>query len=56
MAQPANQYTLTEQDEKRIAEEAKAIQKEQETEPERQGDVLGLSDVSPAVEIPRATD
>jgi hypothetical protein len=57
MAQPARQHeTLTEQDEKRIAEEAKAIQKQQDTEPERQGDVLGLSDASPAVEIPRATD
>jgi hypothetical protein len=56
MAQPARQQqTLTEQDEKRIAEEAKAIQK-QDSEPERQGDVLGLSDASPAVEIPRATD
>jgi hypothetical protein len=56
MAQPARQQqTLTEQDEKRIAEEAKAIQK-QEPELERQGDVLGLSDASPAVEIPRATD
>jgi hypothetical protein len=53
--QTRQQQTLTEQDEKRIAEEAKAIQK-QETEPERQGDVLGLSDASPAVEIPRATD
>jgi hypothetical protein len=57
MAQPAGQrQTLTEQDEKRIAEEAKAIQKQQETEPERKGDVLGLSDASPDVEIPRATD
>jgi hypothetical protein len=57
MAQPARQQqTLTEQDEKRIAEEAKAIQKQEETEPERKGDVLGLSDASPAVEIPRATD
>jgi hypothetical protein len=56
MAQPARQqHTLTEQEEQRIAEEAKAIQK-QDTEPERQGDVLGLSDASPAVEIPRATD
>ena len=56
MAKAARQQqTLTEQDEKRIAEEAKAIQK-QDTEPERQGDVLGLSDASPAVEIPRATD
>jgi hypothetical protein len=56
MAQPARQQqTLSEHDEKRIAEEAKAIQK-QESEPERQGDVLGLSDASPAVEIPRATD
>jgi hypothetical protein len=56
VAQPGRQQqTLSEQDEKRIAEEAKAIQK-QETEPERQGDVLGLSDASPAVEIPRATD
>lgn len=57
MAQPAGQrQTLSEAEEKRIAEEAKAIQKQQETEPERQGDVLGLSDVSPDVEIPRATD
>ena len=59
VAQPAQQReTLSEQDEKRIAEEAKAIQKEQESapEPERQGDVLGLSDASPAVEIPQATD
>ncbi len=40
---------------KRIAEEAKAIQK-QDAAPERQGDVLGLSDASPAVEIPHATD
>jgi hypothetical protein len=40
MAQPARQqHTLTEQDEKRIAEEAQAIQK-QDTEPERRGDVL----------------
>jgi hypothetical protein len=53
MAQPAQQHTLTEQEEQRIAEEAKAIQK-QDTEPERQGDVLGLSDASPAVEIPHA--
>jgi hypothetical protein len=53
--QPARQRDLSEQEEKRIAEEAKAIQK-QETEPERQGDVLGLSDVSPDVEIPRATE
>lgn len=46
MAQPARQHqTLSEQDEKRIAEEAKAIQK-QDTEPERRGDVLGLSDVT----------
>lgn len=57
VAQPAPQHqTLTEEDEKRIAEEAKAIQKEQAAEPERQGDVLGLSDASPDVEIPRATD
>jgi hypothetical protein len=57
MAQPAGQrQTLSEQDEKRIAEEARAIQKQQETEPERDGDILGLSDASPAVEIPRATD
>jgi hypothetical protein len=43
MAQPARQQqTLTEQDEKRIAEEAKAIQKQEETEPERKGDVLGI--------------
>jgi hypothetical protein len=57
MAQPARQQqTLTEQDEKRIAEEAKAIQKQEETEPERQGSILGLSDASPAVEIPRVTD
>jgi hypothetical protein len=57
MAQPAGQrQTLSEADEKRIAEEAKAIQKQQETEPEREGDILGLSDASPAVEIPRATD
>lgn len=57
MAQPAGQrQTLSEQDEKRIAEEAKAIQKQQETEPEREGDILGLSDASPAVEIPRATE
>jgi hypothetical protein len=56
MAQPAQQQkNLTEQDEKRIAEEAKAIQK-QDAEPERQGDILGLSDASPAVEIPSATD
>jgi hypothetical protein len=56
MAQSTRQQqTLSEQDEKRIADEAKAIQK-QEPEPERQGDVLGLSDASPAVEIPRATD
>jgi hypothetical protein len=57
VAQPARQQQgLSEQEEKRIAEEAKAIQKQQETEPDRQGDVLGLSDASPAVEIPRATD
>lgn len=57
MAQPARQQReLTEQDEQRIAEEAKQIQKQEDTEPERQGDVLGLSDASPAVEIPRATD
>ena len=56
VAQTAQQHqTLSDQEEKRIAEEAKAIQK-QEPELERQGDVLGLSDASPAVEIPRATD
>jgi hypothetical protein len=54
MAQPARQ--LSDQEEKRIAEEAKAIQKQQEKAPEREGDVLGLSDASPAVEIPRATE
>lgn len=57
MSQAAGQrQTLTEADEKRIAEEAKAIQKQQDTEPEREGDILGLSDASPAVEIPRATE
>ena len=57
MAQPAQQReTLSEQEEKRIAEEAKAIQKEQESTPDRKGDVLGLSDASPDVEIPQATD
>jgi BRCT domain type II-containing protein len=55
MAQPTRQ--LSEQEEKRIAEEAKAIQKQQqEKPPEHEGDILGLSDASPAVEIPRATE
>jgi hypothetical protein len=39
-------------EERRRAEEAA----KNAPEPERLGDVLGLSDASPAVEIPRATD
>jgi hypothetical protein len=47
---------LTEADEKRIAEEAKAIAKEEaekeKSKSEHAGGVLGLSDTPPEVEIP----
>lgn len=44
-----------EEDRRRAADEREAAD-DNASEPERHGDVLGLSDASPAVEIPRATD
>jgi hypothetical protein len=48
----ANQPAV-ERTEEEIHEEAKRIAAETAKEPERQGDILGLSDVTPDVEIPR---
>ena len=45
-----------ERTEEEIRAEAERIAAEADTTPDRQGDILGLSDVTPDVEIPRATE